>query len=83
LTKWDILQESQKYIMCLVGIQSSDHKTDHAISIAGKWIFDSNFERALPLSKESLDLCCSSDSKKCTFEGITCVSMLKGINKNV
>jgi hypothetical protein len=82
LSKWDIIQDSQNYVMCLIGVQSSDHKTDHAISIVGKWIFDSNFETALPLSKESLDLCCSSDSKKCTFEGVTRVSVLKAMNSH-
>jgi hypothetical protein len=79
LTKWNIFNDSQKYLMCLVGVQSSDHKTDHAVSIAGKWIFDSNFENALPLSKESLDLCCSSDSRKSFFAGVTRVSMLKSM----
>jgi hypothetical protein len=83
LTKWDILQDSKNYLMCLVGTQSSDHKTDHAISIVGKWIFDSNFDRALPLTKESLDLCCSLDTKKCTFEGVTRVSTLKCMVNNV
>jgi hypothetical protein len=77
LTRWNVIQESPKYVMCLVGLQSSDHKTDHAVSIAGKWIFDSNFEHALPLNQESLDLCCSSDSRKSTFVGVTRVFTLK------
>ena len=63
LTKWDVLIDSQQYVMCVVGLQSSNHKTDHAVSIAGKWVFDSNFEYALPLTRESLDLCCSMFSE--------------------
>ena len=33
--------------------------TSHCITIAGKWIFDSNFERGLPVSIESLHMCCT------------------------
>jgi hypothetical protein len=58
LKKWDIVNDCKQHLMCLVGLYSSDCiKTDHAVSIAGNWIFDSNFEYALPLCKESLDLC--------------------------
>jgi hypothetical protein len=74
-----VLLESQNYLMCLLGVQSDDHKTDHAISIACNWIFDSNFEHALPLTQESLDLCCSSDNRKSTFVGVTRVCMLKKV----
>jgi hypothetical protein len=83
LSKWDIIKDSQEYMMCLVGLQSSDHKTDHAISICGKWIFDSNFQTALPLNRESLDLCCSSDCRRSVFVGITRVCMLKALRKNL
>jgi hypothetical protein len=44
VSKWNIINDSKKYVMCLVGLYSSDSKTDHAVSIAGDWIFDSNFE---------------------------------------
>jgi hypothetical protein len=59
VSKWNIINDSKEYEMSLVALYSSDSKTDHAVSIAGDWIFDSNFEYALPLCKESLDLCCS------------------------
>jgi hypothetical protein len=49
VSKWNIINDSKQYVMCLVGLYSSDSKTDHAVSIAGDWIFDSNFEYALPL----------------------------------
>ena len=32
---------------------------NHAISVVGSWIFDSNYERALVLNKESLDMICA------------------------
>ena len=32
---------------------------NHAISVVGSWIFDSNYERALVLNKESLDMVCA------------------------
>ena len=32
---------------------------NHAISVVGGWIFDSNYERALVLNKESLDMICA------------------------
>ena len=34
--------------------------TSHCITIAGKWIFDSNFERGLAVSIESLHMCCTN-----------------------
>ena len=32
---------------------------NHAISIVGNWIFDSNYEKALVLNRASLDMICS------------------------
>jgi len=73
---WNIYKDSQSYLMCLCGVMSEDGKTDHAIAIAGKWIVDSNFEKALPLMKESLGLCCSSNDRKTNFVKITYACML-------
>ena len=61
---WDIFEDSKNYLMCLVGLHGSDGKKDHAITIAGQWIFDFNLEHALPLTRESLDLCCLDVSQK-------------------
>ena len=33
---------------------------NHAISVVGSWIFDSNYERALVFNKESLDMICAT-----------------------
>ena len=54
-----MLQDAPLYSLCLLGVRSDDGKSDHVICIVGGWIFDSNIRRALPLSKESLDICCS------------------------
>ena len=61
-SNWDTLVDAPKYHLCLLGIASSDGKIDHAICVIGNWIFDSNLEHALPLCKESLDLCCSDNN---------------------
>ena len=46
------------------------HRTDNCITVYGKWIFDSNLESALPLTKASLNFICSSnDTDEITFVG--------------
>ena len=32
---------------------------NHAISVVGYWIFDSNYEKTLVLNRESLDMICA------------------------
>ena len=71
LQTWDPIISPKMYLLCALGIRSSDGKTDHAICIAGGWIFDSNFRKALPLSIESLNLCSSSSERESMFEGVT------------
>ena len=47
------------------------HRTDNCITFCGKWIFDSNLEFALPLTKVSLNYICSgNDTDEITFVGI-------------
>ena len=43
----------------LVKLMDSLGNVNHAISVVGSWIFDSNYERALLLNKESLDMICA------------------------
>ena len=43
----------------LVQLMHSLRNVNHAISVVGSWIFDSNYERALVLNKESLDIICA------------------------
>ena len=42
----------------LVQLMDSLGNTNHAISAVGNWIFDSNYERALVLNMDSLDMLC-------------------------
>jgi hypothetical protein len=48
-------------------VRGSDFKENHSVVIYNNWIYDGNFKTALPLTKESLDECCSTDKKKCSF----------------
>jgi len=66
-----MITSTQKYQLCALGLKGLDGKTDHAICVVGKWIFDSNFEKALPLTKQSLNICCSSADKKTKFSCAT------------
>jgi hypothetical protein len=68
---WCPLELPKAYLLCICGVQSSDGKTDHAICIVQNWIFDSNFDRALPLTIELLNICCSSCDRKTDFVRIT------------
>ena len=43
----------------LVQLIDSLGNVNHAISVVGSWIFDSNYERALILNKASLDMICA------------------------
>ena len=43
----------------LVHLMDSIVNVNHAISVVGNWIFDSNYEIALVLNKASLDMICA------------------------
>ena len=43
----------------LVQLMDSIVNVNHAISVIGNWIFDSNHERSLVLNKASLDMICA------------------------
>ena len=64
---YDILKNHSNYPnVCLLLYTS--HWTDHCITVCGKWIFDSNLEFALPLTKYSLKYICSgNDTDEITF----------------
>jgi hypothetical protein len=49
-----------------------DGATNHAITVVGTWIFDGNLEKALPLTQESLNWCCSTDSMSTRFAKVFC-----------
>ena len=68
-SEWDILNPGKNQLV-VASLKGSDAKEDHCVMVFDNWIFDSNFDFALPLSKESLDLCCSSDDTHETFVSI-------------
>ena len=43
----------------LVQLMDSLVNVNHAISVVGNWIFDSNYEKALVLNRASLDMICA------------------------
>ena len=67
---YDILRNQYTYpTMCL--LLDTWQRTDHCIAVCGKWIFDSNFEVALPLTQDCLDYtCCGNDTDKIKFVGV-------------
>lgn len=65
-------------VTCIVDCNGQD---DHCITIYKKWTYDGNFSHALPLSKWSLDLCCSSDEKSLTFAGFKHIYIIPTFEK--
>ena len=57
--KYKILEDISSNVT-LVQVMDSLGNVNHAISVVGSWIFDSNYERALVLDKASLDMICAS-----------------------
>ena len=74
-TAFDILQNHSNYpTVCL--LLDTAHRTDHCITVCGKWIFHYNLESALPLTKYSLNYICSgNDTDDITFVGVLYVVM--------
>ena len=55
--------------MCL--LLDTLHRTDNFITVCGKWIFDSNFEVAFPLTQDCLNyICCDNDTDVIIFVGV-------------
>ena len=60
MTTFYILQNYSNYpTVCL--LIDTTHRTDHCITVCGKWIFDSNLEFALPLTRALLNYICSGN----------------------
>ena len=53
-----------------VQLLGEDEGTGHAVTIVGPWIFDATLPHALPLSRESLDECCSSARGRVAYVGV-------------
>ena len=63
VTQWNIFEIGEKDLV-IVSLRDSDGKDDYCITLLGEWIYDSSIQKALPLCKEVLDICCSSDERR-------------------
>ena len=54
----------------LVSLQANDGGIEHAVTVVDNWIFDSNCTRALPLTQDNLDHCCSTKESKGKFKRV-------------
>ena len=55
MRQYKILEDISENVT-LVQLMDSLGNLNHAISVVGNWIFDSNYEKALVLNRESLDM---------------------------
>ena len=55
---YDIMTDISEHVT-LVQLMDYLGNVNHAISVVGYWIFDSNHEIALVLNRESLDMICA------------------------
>ena len=69
VSKWNIFANGDKDLVVTL-LRGSDLSEDHCITIYGQWIFDSNLPKGLPLCRESLDLCVSSDGSQLHFDTV-------------
>lgn len=61
------LQEEHFFTPVITCLKGSDGKMDHTVTIYKGLVFDGNFPYALPLSDQSLNICCSSKEQKVLF----------------
>ena len=69
---FDILADISEHVT-LVQLMDSLGNENHDISILGCWIFDSNYEKALVINIESLDMICDpsvGEKQVDTFERV-------------
>jgi hypothetical protein len=64
--QYDLKDLDDKTIFVAV-LFSSDGSSSHAVSIHGKYIYDANEVVALPLCKQALDYCTSTEILRSTF----------------
>ena len=70
--EYDILKNITANVT-LVQLMDSLGNVNHAISVVGSWIFDSNYEKALVRNRASLDIICASsvgEEQAASFEKV-------------
>ena len=53
-----------------VQLLAVDGGVGHVVTIVGEWIFDATQPHALPLTRASLDFCCSSAGVAVAYAGV-------------
>jgi hypothetical protein len=69
LKAFDVLRDISEYPTVMT-LEAVDGGTQHAVTVVGKYIFDANCVRVLPLTTKSLDYCCSTDSTKGKYSNV-------------
>jgi hypothetical protein len=66
---FDIFTDVSPYPTVMT-LESNDGGIQHAITVVGKIVFDSNCARALPLTQTTLDYCCSTDTRLSSYKRV-------------
>ena len=72
MREYKILEDISENIT-LVQLMYSLENVNHTISVVGKWIFDSNYEKSLVLNRASLDMICTpfvGEEQAAKFESV-------------
>ena len=72
MREYKILEEISENVT-LFQLMYSLENLNHAISVVGNWIFDSNYEKSLVLNRSSLDMICApsvGEEQDAIFESV-------------
>ena len=72
MREYKILEDISENVT-LVQLMDSFGNVNHAISVVGNWIFDSNYEISLVFNKSSLDMICApsvGEEQNAIFENV-------------
>ena len=62
-------------------IEGDDGKKDHCVAVWANEVFDSNLDRSMRLTREALDLCCSTDEVSSKFVRFVKKAIVIGFKK--
>ena len=66
----DLLNYNEWLYPTTVQLLGSDDGVGHVVTIVERWIFNATMMHALPLTRNSLDYCCSSEKRFVSFAGV-------------
>ena len=80
--QWEVLlQDEMKNTIALCVLNESDGNSSHAVTIHGGYVYDANEVIAIPLCKEALDYCCSTETTKNTFVSFRRITTFQYLGK--